>query len=219
MKYGSFKGKHREPVPGRKLIIVIVVLTSALSFTLGYFVGKAVLKEKQPQSQIIAMLPQQKAEPALQEQPVQNNEQSIVNIPQPSINEGKPLSDKGLPVQTTAAKKETAVPVIKENRPVQNTAIYTVQAGAFKNLKDAEALKRKLENKGYQVYIKKSMEAKNTKLFKVRTGEFTDKAKAEAVALKLKKAGGLKTFVTSKNEEAHDEGKNPPRAAKQENPR
>lgn len=203
MRYGSFKGRQKESVPGRKLIIAIVIFTSALSFTLGYFVGKAVLKENQPlgiesQRQIIAIPPQQETAPALQEQQVLNKEQPIVDNPQPPVNPDSLESSKSL------------------NRPVQNAVIYTVQAGAFKNLKDAETLRHKLESKGYKAYIKKSVVAKGIKIFKVRTGEFMDKKEAEVVALKLKKAEGLKAFVTLKNEEAHaeDKGSSQPRVAK-----
>ena len=203
MRYGSFKGRQKESVPGRKLIIAIVIFTSALSFTLGYFVGKAVLKENQPlgiesQRQIIAIPPQQETAPALQGQAVQSKEEPIAGNPQPPVNPDSLESSKSL------------------NRPVQNAVIYTVQAGAFKNLKDAETLKHKLESKGYKAYIKKSVAAKGIKIFKVRTGEFMDKKDAEAVALKLKKTEGLKAFVTLKNEEAHaeDKGSSQPRVAK-----
>lgn len=206
MRYGSFKGRQKESVPGRKLIIAIVIFTSALSFTLGYFVGKAVLKENQPlgiesQRQIIAIPPQQETAPALQEQQVQDKEQPIADNPQSPVNPDSLESSKSLS---------------SLNRPVQNAVIYTVQAGAFKNLKDAETLRHKLESKGYKAYIKKSVAAKGIKIFKVRTGEFMDKKDAEVVALKLKKAEGLKTFVTLKNEEAHaeDKGLSQPRVAK-----
>lgn len=210
MRYGSFKGKQKESVPGRKLIIAIVIFTSALSFTLGYFVGKAVLKENQPlgiesQRQIIAIPPQQETAPALQKQQVQDKEQPIADNPQPPVNpdsleSSKSLNSlKGVPVKTAAAKEEN-----NPSRPVQNAVIYTVQAGAFKNLKDAETLKHKLESKGYKAYIKKSAAAKGIKIFKVRTGEFMNKKDAEAVALKLKKAEGLKAFVTLKTSEKEE---------------
>lgn len=234
MKYGSGKGRHKESASGRKIIIAIVVVTSALSFTLGYFVGRTVIMENPAQPQLIAMPSQQEtvSVPQIQPvqssgQPLQNSEQEVAASPQPQIKEGKLPSDKGKgqPIQTTAVKA-AAKPVIKEDRtreekPVQNETVYTVQAGAFKNSKDAVNLKLKLENKGYKVYIKKSVEAKNLKLYKIRTGEFAEKEKAETLALKLKKEG-LNAFVTTKNGEAHGEDKksSQPRAAnKQENPR
>lgn len=242
MKYSAGKGRHKESISGRKIIIAIVVITSALSFTLGYFVGTSVLKEKHiqppgivPQQQAIAIPPQQETAPLPQSQPAAANEQ----LPQ----------DKTMPVKTVAAKEEKNPaapssakvgdsPVATRTEPqregegglsaknkqksTQNETVYTVQAGAFKNPKDALSLKHKLEKKGYKAYIKKSAEEKNAKLFKVRTGEFTDRGKAEDFALKLKKSEGLKAaFVTAKNGEPREEDKvsSLPRANKQEKPR
>lgn len=220
MRYG-FKGRQKESVPGRKLIIVIVIFTSALSFTLGYFVGKTALKENQPigvesQRQIIAT-PQHETEPLPQEQLI------VSTTPR---SPAEPDSLKLKPVQTERENNPPLPPFSKggtggfsdekETKSAQKTVIYTVQAGAFKNSKDAETLKHKLESKGYKAYIKKSVAAKDIKIFKVRTGEFMNKKDAEAVALKLKKAEGLKAFVTFKNEEAHveDKGSSQPRVAK-----
>ncbi len=235
MKYGTGKGRHKESISGRKIIIAIVVITSALSFTLGYFVGTSVLKEKHiqppgivPQQQAIAIPLRQETAPPPQSQPA-------VNGPQPPVaNEHLP-QDKTMPVKTVAVKEENnpAAPTLtkegegglsvknKQKSP-QNETVYTVQAGAFKNPKDALSLKHRLEKKGYKAYIKKSAEEKNAKLFKVRTGEFTDRGKAEDFALKLKKSEGLKAaFVTAKNGETREEDKSSslPRANKQEKPR
>ena len=228
MKYSTGKGRHKESISGRKIIIAIVVVTSALSFTLGYFVGTSVLKEKhiQPpeigaQQQAITIPPRQETAPDPQSQPPVANEQ----LPQ----------DKTMPLKTLAVKEENnpvAPSLVKEGegglsaknrqKSLQNETVYTVQAGAFKNPKDALSLKHKLEKKGYKAYIKKSAEEKNVKLFKVRTGEFTDRGKAEDFALKLKKSEGLKAaFVTAKNGETREEDKvsSLPRANKQEKPR
>ncbi|KAF0143704.1 MAG: hypothetical protein FD156_2439 [Nitrospirae bacterium] len=234
MKYSTGKGRHKESISGRKIIIAIVVVTSALSFTLGYFVGTSVLKEKriQPpgigaQQQAITIPPQQETAPAPQSQPPLANEQ----LPQ----------DKTMPLKTVAVKEENnpvassvkagdstlregegRLSAKNKQKSLKNETLYTVQAGAFKNPKDALSLKHKLEKKGYKAYIKKSAEEKNAKLFKVRTGEFTDREKAEDFALKLKKSEGLKAaFVTAKNGETREEDKvsSLPRANKQEKPR
>jgi len=226
MRRGSFKGKHKESMTGRKFIIVVVVLTSAMTFTLGYFVGKAEFKGKQPQpseiesqSQAIAIHPQQEIGSALQEQPTQNAEQPVQNKEDAVQLTAGQNSLKDTSIKTIAVQKENSPPsssqtplskggkgetvglsAIKDDGPVQNATVYTVQAGAFKNSKDAAVLKHKLENKGYKTYIKKFMEGKNTKIFKVRIGEFADREKADTLALKLKNTEGLNAFVTLKNE-------------------
>ena len=237
MKYSTGKGRHKESTSGsgRKIIMAIVVVTSALSFTLGYFVGKSVLKENDSQlpeigaqQQAVAIPLQQETAPTPQSQPVQ------ISVQPPVANEQMP-QDKTMPLKAVAVKEENhpaAPPLVKESegglsaknsqKPPQNETVYTVQAGAFKNPKDALSLKHRLEKKGYKAYIKKSVEEKNVKLFKVRTGEFTDREKAEDFALKLKKSEGLKAaFVIAKNGETREEDKvsSLPRANKQEKPR
>ncbi len=184
MKHSSLNPKRKTALPDRKFIIAIIVVTSALSFSLGYFVGGAGDKGKQPEYQIIAA-PKLEAIPQVQEQP--------------------------------AVQKEPAEPKVETNNSYQDDIKYTVQAGAFKNLKEAEILKHKLETKGYKAYIKKYAKSKNPKLYKVRTGEFAAKEEAAALALKLKNEG-LKAFVTLKNEEARgDKNSSQPGAAKKEN--
>lgn len=241
MKYSAGKVRHKESISGRKIIMAIIVITSALSFTLGYFVGKSVLKENyaqlsgiESQRQAIAIPPRQETAPPPQSRPA-------VNSPQPPVANEQTPQDKTMSLKTVAVKEENnpAVPPLvkvgdstlrevegglsakNRQKSPQNETVYTVQAGAFKNPKDALSLKHKLENKGYKAYIKKSVEGKNVKLFKVRTGEFTDREKAEDFALKLKKSEGLKAFVIAKNGETREEEKisSLPRTNKQEKPR
>ncbi|MDP3260425.1 MAG: SPOR domain-containing protein [Thermodesulfovibrionales bacterium] len=214
MKHGSLKAKRKTALPDRKFIIAIIVVTSALSFSLGYFVGGAGEKGKQPEYQVIAA-PKLEAVPQVQEQPAPGNAPQITAASQPQIEAEKAPPQKPLPVQPTV-QKEPAEPKVETDNSHQNDIKYTVQAGAFKNLKEAETLKHKLETKGYKAYIKKYAASKNPKLYKVRTGEFAAKEEAAALALKLKNEG-LKAFVTLKNEEARgDKNSSHPGAAKKE---
>ncbi|HUO77093.1 MAG TPA: SPOR domain-containing protein [Thermodesulfovibrionales bacterium] len=77
--------------------------------------------------------------------------------------------------------------------------VYTVQAAAFKNQKDADTLRQTLEGKGYKVFIKKESGPNGVVLFKVRVGEFEQKKDASVFALKLMKTGGLNAFAVLKN--------------------
>ena len=223
MRHSSLKAKRKTALPGRKFIIAIIAVTSALSFSLGYFVGGAGEKGKQPEYQIIAA-PKLEAVSQAQEHPpladASDNAPQIASASggasQPQIEEEKSPPQKPLPVQP-AIQKEPAEPKVETDNSHQNDIKYTVQAGAFKNLKEAETLKHKLETKGYKAYIKKYAKSKNPKLYKVRTGEFSVKEEAAALALKLKNEG-LKAFVTLKNEEARgDKNSSQPGAAKKEN--
>jgi len=77
--------------------------------------------------------------------------------------------------------------------------VYTVQVGAFRDKKEAEALKTKLEKKGYNVYMVKEKERnKKGSLYKVRIGEFETRREAEITAIKINKAEGLHAFAVKK---------------------
>jgi cell division protein FtsN len=223
MGYRGRRGKDIEPVSGRKIIIVIVVVTSALSFTLGYFVGKAGLKEKQqyagdvaPKTEVLPHPPQAEEHPPKVEQ---SNEE-VTSIPQEK--EEKTSQSDTASVKTPLVEKEANRPVtIKEEMPVQDVIKYTIQAGAFKSLKEAEVSKLRLENKGYKAYVKKSVSAKSERLFKVRIGDFVNKEEAETIALKLRK-DGVNAFVTPKDEpkdKVQRENKNLSSDKKKEKPR
>lgn len=217
MKHGSLKAKRETALPDRKFIIAIIVVTSALSFSLGYFVGGAGDKGKQPEYQTIAV-PKLEAIPQVQEQPASGNAPQIASASGGASQSVIVASGDSppLPVQP-AVQKEPAEPKAETDNSHQDDIKYTVQAGAFKNLKEAETLKHKLETKGYKAYIKKYAVSKNPKLYKVRTGEFAAKEEAAGLALKLKNEG-LKAFVTLKNEEARgDKNSSQPGAAKKEN--
>jgi len=205
MKYGSLKAKRKTFPPDRKIIIGIVVVTSALSFILGYFVGGAGEKGK-PSPQTIAA-PKIEIAPQVQKQPAAPESQIVsaakdlsptgTNTPAPQAAEEQAPAEK-TPVQPEI-KKATVEPKIAADTSSHSNIKYTVQAGAFKSLKEAEILKHKLEAKGYKAYIKKYAKSKNPKLYKVRIGEFASKEEGAELALKLKNEG-LKAFVTSKNE-------------------
>jgi len=91
------------------------------------------------------------------------------------------------------------------NMPAQSAdspnkkAVYTVQAAAFKHQKDADALGRSLEDRGYKVSVRREPDQRGVVLFKVRVGEFGQKKDASVFALKLKKTDGLNAFAVLKN--------------------
>jgi len=121
-------------------------------------------------------------------------------------------SEKGLPAQTalsrTAGPGDPAAAKSSPSGGARDVSVsagssagkvvYTVQAGAFRNRKDAEALKRKLEAKNYKTSVKKEAGAKGVVFFKVRTGEFENKKEASAFAMELKNTDGLNAFAMAK---------------------
>lgn len=204
---------------GRTIIIAILVITSAFSFVLGYFVGKATVKDRL-QAEFMALPKQQgHEEPVAKEQPQEEKETLTTDSIFEQLAETRDLEEKAKKTPQAdvvkadqlqaATQKETEQPSVKMTKPVEDTDVYTVQVGAFKNQKDADALKRKLEDKKYNAYIKRTTLSQNLKLFKVRTGEFTKREDAEMLAIKLKKTEGLNAFVTLKNEDANKGEKTP----------
>jgi len=70
--------------------------------------------------------------------------------------------------------------------------LYTIQLGAFKNKKGADALAIRLRKGGYEAYLL----AEKGQLYKVRVGEFQSRAAARAVADRIRKTEHLDGFVT-----------------------
>lgn len=120
--------------------------------------------------------------------------------------------EKGLPSQTAVSRtagpgdqaaaksspSEGARDVTGSAASSAGKVTYTVQAGAFRNREDAEALRRKLEARKYKTSVKKEAGAKGMVFFKVRTGEFENKKEASAFALELKNTDGLSAFALAK---------------------
>ena len=78
---------------------------------------------------------------------------------------------------------------------------YTVQIEALKSAAAADALKERLNKKGYKASVISSVTKKHEKLFKVFVGEFAARKEAEVMSVKLKKTENLqRPFVTFRSE-------------------
>lgn len=69
-------------------------------------------------------------------------------------------------------------------QPAKKGNTYTVQVGAFSLKPNAQLMKRKLQNAGFDTIVKQ-----DGKLYTVQVGAFTAKKNAEAMVKKLKAAG------------------------------
>jgi len=76
--------------------------------------------------------------------------------------------------------------------------LFTVQVGAFKDLRNARSLEAKLAQNGYDAGIVSVTTATGETLHKVRVGAFGKRAKAEDLARELRALLGLGTFITVK---------------------
>ncbi len=134
MKRANLKERSSMFIIGKGLIISAILVTSSLSFTLGYFVGKSTIKEA-PEikpveresllSQPVEALPQQQSETKADAPPVE-------------------------PVSKTEAVEVKKEPKTGESQKLEKPPkiIYTVQVGAFKDASEADALKARLDKKG-----------------------------------------------------------------------
>lgn len=111
--------------------------------------------------------------------------------PSAAQNSGK----EKLPEPVTDTRSDLNTGTASTAPEITGDIIYFVQAGAFSNRNKADALKRKLDTKGYKTTIRKETSKKRKILYKVLAGEFKRKDEAEIVALKLKKTEGLKASV------------------------
>jgi cell division protein FtsN len=222
------KDRPSLQLPGKEFIIVVVVVFSSLSFTLGYFVGKSGADRKAEtlsQAQEIAPIPPQKQEPAvpLQPQEAPTSGGAPLNQEQTQPQQKEPpaivVTKEAEPAKTLPPVKEKRLPqagpqqmseddhqkpasennVSRESKKPEGP-VYTVQIGAFKSSAEAEACRKKQAKNKLKTYITVATNKKKEKTYKVRTGEFRDKKSAEVLSLKLAKTEKLKTFVTLKSE-------------------
>jgi cell division septation protein DedD len=101
------------------------------------------------------------------------------------------------PKQSAPEPKDTKVAQDKlKTQKTPLTRKYTVQAGAFKNPDEADALKTKMSKKGYKSFVTAAKTKKQETLHKVMVGEFRTRKEAEVLSIKLKNSEGLRTFVT-----------------------
>lgn len=217
MKEGS-PGVGRA-LSGRVILIAITVAASAGGFLLGFFVGRSSVPSAQnvPAVRNPALSPTVAA-PGMQPAPAGQRQEEPGPVPQSgqtlkaentasvTADTAAPAAQKALPAgETKVAAAKQPEPAVaapktsKEQNNAENTVKYTVQAGAFKNRKEADALLEKLGGKGHRAEITKTT-VKGTTLFRVFVGTYEKKKEAEVAALKLKKTEGLKAFVAQKEE-------------------
>jgi cell division protein FtsN len=213
---------------GKEFIIVVVIVFSAFSFTLGYFVGKRNADRKPDNlSHAAEMAPihqkqDQETPPEPQVTPVAEKTSETEDIARDlgHFQQRETLAKQAAPVNSLQAVKEKTrgetelQQMPRENN--QNTGskdgsalgdskktvepVYAVQIGAFKSSSEAEAFRKKQAAKGLKTYITAVTNTKKEKIYKVKTGEFSERKSAELLTVKLNNTWKLKTFVTLKNE-------------------
>jgi cell division septation protein DedD len=201
MKRTDLKENSTVVIINKWLVIVAIFITSSLSFTLGYLVGKRVTSPVVNQAPVI---PGQE----ITDQKNIKPEEKATSIPQqtqiiqlPGETQQKEIRQAQQDKKPKETEKTGEVRKTQEPQKIPKARKYTVQAGAFKNISDANALKAKLDKKRYKTYITASETQKHKKFYKVRIGDFATRKEAEIISIKIKKNEGLNTFVTFKTDQ------------------
>jgi cell division septation protein DedD len=198
MKRTDLKENLSVVIINKWLVIIAILITSSLSFTLGYLVGK---RASFPVVNQTSVIPGQE----ITEQKNIKLEEKATAIPQQTQEIqllGKTQQKETQQTQqNNKAKGTREVRKIQEPQKIPKTRKYTVQAGAFNDISDANALKARLDKKGYKTYITLSETQKHKKLYKVRIGNFATRKEAEIISIKIKTIEGLNTFVTFKTDQ------------------
>lgn len=202
----------------RIYLIIIVVCAITIGFITGYIVGikhSVPAMSEQNKAQTVQELQadrvstqdikiQNQEEPAKSAEPVRTDSDRPLEKPKEDIKSDLKAQDTNIQVKETKENQKAVAETVKQEtksfqQPRDVKGIYTVQAGAFKNEKEALALKTKLEKKGYNnIYILKERKSKNGVLFKIRVGDFETKKEAEIFAVKLNKTEGFRAFAVKK---------------------
>ncbi len=185
---------------GKEFIIVLVVVFSAVSFTLGYLVGKSLHADRERVTVEIAdELTAQSDHSTVH---VQDSKSPVIAARDfiPSENHESSQHD-GLEAASSMKKTSSSMRdaySASENEGTHDPIIYTIQLGAFRNSEDADNFKTKYQDKGYSTYITVFRNNSGENVYKVRMGSFKTRKEADLFSVKLKKTEGLSAFVTFK---------------------
>jgi len=145
-----------------------------------------------------------KSEPVAPEPPPRNTSRQPKENPPPdtaSREEDSPPPEQKVPAATTASKKSVTKPVgpsegekprpanAAADRPLDNTGNVTIQAASLKDLAEADAMVKKLKNRGYPAYKTIAVVPGKGIWFRIRVGRYSSRESAGDVVGKLKKEG------------------------------
>jgi cell division septation protein DedD len=188
----------------RYVLILFVITISALSFILGFFVGKNggtfddknMLEVRRTEETRYPRSPQEQSEKTASMVAAQDLTSSPNGNPKETTEVAGKNSEEAA---KTGSLKKSAGEVSSPDRNASEASLrqreqYSVQVGAFKTFRDASAFKSNFEKKGYTISIEQS-KLKNTALYKVRVGPFSTREEAENSLPDLRKIKGVKPFL------------------------
>ncbi len=186
MKKGVSSGIPETLLSGKTIIILAVITISALSFSLGYFAGKKSGNFRD------RTLIETRADPIETQPSIRPDDfdKEIENVIKQDLEVSADI--KHVSVTSPSGEYKTTRKAIEESGP--DGKVYSVQVGVFKKTADAERLKNKLQDRGYDSYIVTVQYSKGY-LYKVRADRYRSREEAEMNAARIKKIKGLDAFV------------------------
>jgi cell division septation protein DedD len=177
------------------IIFTVIFIVLLLSSTLGYLAWKNSSSESLRIKSLRALVQKEGLTMQVQSQASTTPQESV--LVERSTEEVKSVTS--VPPQEAVPQSGNAEPTEKTKvKPSQfqkpSHEIFTVQVGAFTDVFYAKSLKKRLDKKGYKIYITSS-NSKEGKLYKVWTGKFSTRQKAESLAAKITKTESIQAFV------------------------
>jgi cell division septation protein DedD len=173
----------------RAIAIFVICVVAALSFTLGYFVGKATHKPE-----IITTVVKVPIE-TIVTVPAEAPPEPIKEVPAP-VEVNKESDIVTTPAKASAPKRPRPTKETKPGTAVQEQdERFSVQIGAYENLEDAQGISKKYTDKGYNAYVLRKIDNTGHIYFKVRIGNFSNRDNARRMQIKLKAIENQDTFI------------------------
>jgi DedD protein len=212
---GNRKGLGQGPYYFTRSQLVLLsagfTLVSVVIFLLGILVGKGIeerklLKKEEPLVKIPVqpLVPGSKAGTPKEEMTFYD---TLANAQTAKAKENKP-AEKG--TKPEAKESQTAAkqvpPEVKKEAPAEKVpgsqakaareANWTVQVNAYPNEKDAEALAKKLKDKGYDAYVA-STKVKGRAWYRVRVGHLETREQAQELQEALRQKENLSQSIAT----------------------
>ena len=145
-----------------------------------------------------------KSGPVAPDPPPRNSSRQPKENPPPdtvSREKDSPPFEQKVPAATTASKKSVTKPVRQSegenqrpanaaaDRPLDNTGNVTIQAASLKDLSEADAMVKRLKDRGYPAYKTIAVVPGKGIWFRIRVGRYNSRESAGDVVGKLKKEG------------------------------
>lgn len=119
-------------------------------------------------------------------------------VPEADLKPGSPGTSTSIPKSKTEAKAPVAPSAEVSEAKLPKKVIYSVQIGAFRSNKNARALAKRYEKKGYEAFTYKTLASEKKILYRVLIGKFTSRQEAAKWARKIATDERIKTTVFKK---------------------